>query len=196
MSETPDIERPRYTNLFIDSRGQTRIVFRKRGRPRITLPGLPGQAEFDRAYAAAAAGLPPAAPRKQRNVNRQRPSEMYLGLWAKETIARLRQSAAKRRLNLEIKPADLIQLVEATDARCAVTGVPMVFPEKGKSWPISAYAISIDRIDNRQGYIPGNIRLICYAMNVAFMHWGEDVFAGLAKVFLERREAARPASPT
>ena len=194
MSETPNIDRPRYTNLFVDSRGQSRIVFRKRGRPRITLPGLPGQPEFDQAYAAAMAGLSfdkQATPRRLRGFNRQRPSNADLALWAKQTITRLAQSASKRGLNVEIKPADLIQLVEATDARCAVTGVPLVFPERGKGWPISAYAISIDRIDNRQGYIPGNIRLICYAMNVAFMHWGEDAFAGLAKAFLERREAAR-----
>jgi integrase len=45
--------RPPYTNEFTDATGKRRIVFRKTGHKRRTLPGLPGDLAFEEAYAAA-----------------------------------------------------------------------------------------------------------------------------------------------
>ncbi len=35
-------------------------------------------------------------------------------------------------------------------------------------------APSLDRIIPAHGYVPGNIRVICRAMNCAMQEWGED----------------------
>src|SRR5262249_44053736 len=52
--------RLRYVHAFIDRHGKARYYFRRHGR-RIPLPGLPGSAEFNRAYEQALAGAPPPA---------------------------------------------------------------------------------------------------------------------------------------
>jgi integrase len=55
-----------YVNTFTDARGNTRHVFRKAGRKRVTLPGAPGSQEFEKAYRIALAGEPQtAAPLKR-----------------------------------------------------------------------------------------------------------------------------------
>ena len=45
-----------YVHRFTDRHGHVRHYFRRLGSPRVTLPGLPGSAEFMAAYAAALAG--------------------------------------------------------------------------------------------------------------------------------------------
>lgn len=45
--------RLRYVQALRDSRGVRRYYFRRAGAPRVTLPGLPGSAEFMAAYQAA-----------------------------------------------------------------------------------------------------------------------------------------------
>jgi integrase len=52
--------RLRYVHAFIDRHGRVRHYFRRHGR-RLPLPGLPGSAEFNRAYEQALAGAPPVA---------------------------------------------------------------------------------------------------------------------------------------
>ena len=47
---------PKYVQAFIDSHNHARHYFRKRGVPRITLPGLPWSEEFMRAHTAALVG--------------------------------------------------------------------------------------------------------------------------------------------
>jgi len=52
--------RLRYVHAFVDRHGRARYYFRRHGR-RTPLSGLPGSAEFNRAYEQALAGAPPAA---------------------------------------------------------------------------------------------------------------------------------------
>jgi integrase len=51
----------KHVDRFTDRNGHTRHYFRRGKGPRIVLPGLPGSAEFMRAYEAALANQPPAA---------------------------------------------------------------------------------------------------------------------------------------
>lgn len=43
----------RFVQCFADRHGHVRHYFRRRGSPRVTLPGLPGSIEFMAAYGAA-----------------------------------------------------------------------------------------------------------------------------------------------
>lgn len=64
--------------------------------------------------------------------------------------------------------------------RCELTGIP--FDKK-----IRARMASIDRIDPTKGYVYDNIRIICFALNIAFNNWGEDEFEPLVRAWLARR---------
>lgn len=46
---------------------------------------------------------------------------------------------------------------------------------------------SIDRIDSSQGYIISNIRIICYAMNVAMNDWGEEAIWKMFQAWQENK---------
>ena len=49
----------------------------------------------------------------------------------------------------------------AQGGRCALSGIEMTWA-KGKALPTS---ISMDRIDQTKGYVPGNVRLLCLGVN-------------------------------
>lgn len=55
----------------------------------------------------------------------------------------------------------LVDLFQAQNGKCAISGLQMT----NKFY--SLYAVSIDRINSRQGYIIGNVQLVCSCMNLA-----------------------------
>lgn len=67
-----------------------------------------------------------------------------------------RGNARSRNLEFGISRDDL-----PTNTACAISGLPMS-ADTGSPW-----IVSIDRINSRLGYIPGNIQLVCWAVNRA-----------------------------
>lgn len=66
--------------------------------------------------------------------------------------------------------------------RCELTGIKFSFsPYGGKRAP---FAPSFDRIDASKPYTPSNIRVVCFAVNVALNQWGEDVFRSICTSYL------------
>ena len=60
---------------------------------------------------------------------------------------------------------------------CEVSGLP-IFHHTGKvEWD----SISIDRIDSTKGYVYSNVRVVCYAVNVALNNWGLEQFLKVAR---------------
>lgn len=68
------------------------------------------------------------------------------------------------------RTAEVLALLEAQDYRCAVTGVHLEPNVVGPSRPFQP---SIDRIDNDEGYIEGNVRIVALLVNYAMARWGE-----------------------
>jgi hypothetical protein len=108
----------------------------------------------------------------------------------KQTIATIdmRFYEARRRAEKAGKPFDLTQdflrkLLDAQGGCCALTGIPMEEPKRGRNNP---FVLSLDRIDSRGGYTQDNVRLVIFAMNAALGPWGEDVFYRIAAAYLER----------
>ena len=68
----------------------------------------------------------------------------------------------------------------ALDSRgcCSITGLPFdqSFDEARDARERRPWAASLDRIDSKAGYIPGNVRLVCYVVNAALGTWGEGPF--------------------
>lgn len=50
----------KFVNTYVDNRGRSRSYFRRKGEPKLALPGSPGSTQFMAAYAAALAGVKPA----------------------------------------------------------------------------------------------------------------------------------------
>lgn len=66
-----------------------------------------------------------------------------------------------RRYKVEIDIEYMLQLLEEQGGKCAITGMTMTID------PDDSYAnMSIDRIDSNGDYSPGNVRLICSAVNM------------------------------
>lgn len=61
-----------------------------------------------------------------------------------------------------LTPTILKQLWADQEGKCALTGFSMVLMGGGAA---SAYTCSVDRIKDSEGYILGNVRLICFAVN-------------------------------
>ena len=66
----------------------------------------------------------------------------------------------------KITVEDLLALYKKQKGRCALSGTPMTHI-KGEGY--TGTNISIDRIDPDEQYVPKNIQLICYAINM--MKW-------------------------
>ena len=81
---------------------------------------------------------------------------------------------ARKRAEVSIDQTHLLELYDQQEGLCALSGVRMTWAT-GSASPTS---ISVDRIDPTKGYVEGNVRLVCMAVN-AFRSTMDD--AGLLK---------------
>lgn len=68
---------------------------------------------------------------------------------------------------------------------CALTGLAF---DLTRCEGNKARGPSIDRIRPHEGYVPGNVRVICRALNMFLGEWGEDEVAPIAEAFLKNRK--------
>ncbi|HEY7823803.1 MAG TPA: DUF3596 domain-containing protein [Acidimicrobiia bacterium] len=103
-----------------------------------------------------------------------------------ERAASLAFRAARKRggVNYRLTRADEQAIFTRSRGACQVTGIPFDVGRSEK-WSRSPFAPSVDRIDSSEGYIPGNVRLVCVAVNLAMNQWGERVFALMANAYVE-----------
>ena len=95
--------------------------------------------------------------------------------------------AAQSRAKLKGLPCTItIEWIEAKYrlGRCELSGLPYVLNRRRGGGPFSP---SIDRVDSTRGYTPENCRLILWALNAAFSHWGESQAVEIWEAFLLRR---------
>lgn len=83
--------------------------------------------------------------------------------------------AKVRGLDFSLSKDDLRQLIREQKFCCPVSGLPFSLgkSDAGRRQP---FAPSLDRIDNRLGYVPGNIRLVCVIVNLARADFSDDEF--------------------
>lgn len=105
-----------------------------------------------------------------------------------------RTTAAKKRAKVNgraftIDPDFVTSLWGQQHGLCAVSGLPMIpdapKPEQGTRSP---YTPSIDRIRPELGYVPGNVRLVLTAVNIALCDWGEGVLLHIARAMVKKNE--------
>ena len=90
--------------------------------------------------------------------------------------------------DFELTPDDLRQALLDSAGRCAVTGIKFDITGvlNARKRP---FHHSLDRIDSTKGYTPTNIRIVCYAANVAMLDWGENVLSEIATGYVLRKYA-------
>jgi hypothetical protein len=111
--------------------------------------------------------------RKQERVRRQSSSTNFIrelvGI-KRRNIAYIYKSKDKRaqqkvkspqRCVFAITVEDVVALWDKQNGRCAISGMPMAHEFK------NLRSVSIDRIDNNKGYVPGNVQLVCQWVNYA-----------------------------
>ena len=84
--------------------------------------------------------------------------------------------------NLQVR--DLMELWDKQEGKCALSGVVMTY-RQGR---LLLTSVSVDRIVARKGYVKGNVRLVCMAVN-ALRGSASDMEAyGIAKAFVQKWE--------
>lgn len=98
--------------------------------------------------------------------NRQRRFEKR----AKCLVAAARVRARRKNVTFDISDAEIKRLQSVIDiGLCEISGVELTLVG-----PRSATSPSLDRIKPELGYVAGNIRIVCHALNAAMGDWGED----------------------
>ena len=88
-------------------------------------------------------------------------------------LKKFETSAKLRGIDWQIDADVVADLYEAQDAKCALTGWNIRFPETGHHQMSSA---SIDRVDSAFGYLPENIQLVDKRVNMMKQQYSQDEF--------------------
>lgn len=100
------------------------------------------------------------------------------------------KNARTRGIEWTLDAKDLNAILVGGNWRCAVTNVKFDYKPAvdGKRRP---WAPSLDRIRSGEGYVPGNVRFVCVAANLAMNEWGEDVLQKMAHSLVSSKRLAR-----
>lgn len=121
-----------------------------------------------------------------------RPNRIERDEWhsvAAAVCQRHRTHSKARRIPFTINKGDVYALMKASDFRCQVSGISFARKPPGESTP-DPWSPSIDRIDNRHGYVRGNIRVVSTIANLAMNRWGYDALLRLSSAVVAN--AMRP----
>lgn len=115
---------------------------------------------------------------------RIRNAEKIAVWWKKSPRGRflvLLKLALKRRPTVRpITVNELMEMWRDQGGKCAISGVDMTW-HQGKTNPSS---LSIDRINCKKGYERGNIRLVCYQVNVFRNRWSDEQMFEMAEAII------------
>lgn len=93
---------------------------------------------------------------------------------------RLKANARSRGIHLALSKDDVIEMIEKSGNRCALTGIPFSIL-KDDRYRVRPWAPSIDRIDSAHGYTKENCRVVCAYVNSALNEYGEELLLLIAK---------------
>ena len=95
--------------------------------------------------------------------------------------ASILSGARQRNLPVEITRRDAWQLFLQQNQRCALTGFLLVLkPHRGEH-----RTASLDRIDSKRGYVPGNVQWVHRDINRLKSDWSTDQFLAMARAVVE-----------
>ena len=92
---------------------------------------------------------------------------------------------ARKRAETTIDQQYLLEMYDRQQGLCALSGIKMTWAT-GKTSPTS---ISVDRIDQSKGYVDGNVRLVCMAVNAFRGTMNDQELLVFARALLSNMEA-------
>lgn len=157
--------------------------WRDNGAP---IAGLPGTPEFLASVEAAKTAV-----RRSRAQHLDaRAYSSRLAEFADRAVKTAAARARVRKLEFAVTLDDIKEIIERQGECCAVTGLR--FDLAARPARIAPYQPSIDRIDSRKGYVRGNVRIVCFAVNVAIGEWGDAVFLKIAEAAVHTAWQRKP----
>jgi hypothetical protein len=97
----------------------------------------------------------------------------------------IRKNAAARNIPYSLTRGDFDKLIERSGGCCMISGIPFdATPFIGSMR--RPFAPSLDRIDSAQGYVVGNVRLVCVLVNLAMNQWGLEPLLHVARNLIGR----------
>lgn len=102
--------------------------------------------------------------------------------WQDKNMITYRWKSAKSRagksgIEFSITERDIKDLLEQQKGLCYYTGLPMKIERDN-----NRYSVSLDRLDNNEGYVDGNVVLCCAAANIMKNDLGLEEFKELIEI--------------
>jgi len=114
---------------------------------------------------------------KRKSLNKNGSRDIYHYFYA-----RWKWNANTRNYAFEVTVNDLQKVLESQHYKCAYTGVKLLCPknlkDKNKTTH-SPYLLSLDRIDNKLGYVEGNVHFVCVWVNKAKGAYSHEEFKNI-----------------
>lgn len=102
-------------------------------------------------------------------------------------VAAARVRARSKGVAFALTADDVAALQAVIDAgRCQLSGVQFTFGKRSATSP------SLDRIRPEFGYVSGNVRVVCHALNAGMGDWGGDELLRIARAWIEKGNAIVP----
>jgi hypothetical protein len=105
-------------------------------------------------------------------------------------VAAARIRARKKGIVFSLGPGEVRVLQAMVDTGvCGISGVSLTL-----EGPRCATSPSLDRIEPHLGYVAGNVRIVCHALNAGMGDWGEGELRRIVEVWLAQGRAETPSS--
>lgn len=103
--------------------------------------------------------------------------------WFNRTLRKTKQRGEESGKGCSITRDEFLFVLLRSNGFCEVSGIPFS-DDKPDGSTVSPWQQSIDRIDASRGYHLDNIRIVCFAVNVAMREWGEDVLMRISQALV------------
>jgi hypothetical protein len=176
---------PRFVSREINRHGKPIYYFRREHGRRMRLPDISNERFMEIYKSILMDGEDYDYHAENPRSNPERRIEAETLIVVRRTMKSIRARCTGKNLPFDLTVEFLANLAKEQNYRCALTGMKFKLKKEGP-FRVDPYALTVDRIIPKRGYVQGNVRLICFAMNLALMNWGEDVFAPFAIAFTQQ----------
>lgn len=106
----------------------------------------------------------------------------------KEGIRFAKRRSKKKKLKFNLTKEFIHELYHKQKGLCVISNIKMEYKSGHDQYFRNPYKLSIDRIDSTQGYIEGNIQLVCAKVNNMKNEMDQDEFLKLCKIIIINNE--------